>query len=32
MPTDAVTENPQKYLAADNCITNPTGWDSVKKY
>jgi hypothetical protein len=27
-PTNAVTENPQ---AAEN-ITNPTGWDGVKKY
>jgi hypothetical protein len=30
-PTDAVTENPQKLWPLRN-ITNPTGWDGVKKY
>ena len=30
-PTDAVTENPKNYFAAEN-ITNSTGWDGVKKY
>jgi hypothetical protein len=29
--TDAVTENPQKYLAAERNITNTTGWDPVSK-
>ncbi len=30
-PTDAVIENPQKFLAAEKYY-NPTGWDGVKKY